>query len=769
MEQNLQSKKQKFVFEFSKYLIFFACMCIFSVAGIKEQIYPFLPAFYLALCWCEQDIFILSFMYIFSGFLIGFSFLNFIHLLGCVFVVIICFLIHKKAKKRIPLWLLCVYFLLSQSAKIYLSFSGISDIVPLVVTLFLGILFLFVCIGIFRVLLIKKIGLKLTIDQKICLAIFVAVLGIGLSSIDFFGFSLANVFAVFFVLLCTYVFDKSVPIVFAVSFGLGIALQNGDISSIAIYSCIALASVTFRTNGRYFSVLSVVLADVVVGLYLNGYSVYSYKILVSTILGEILFLCISNEKILSLKTFFYQKCSESAIKNMVNRNRENLCKKMYSLSEIFAEMDRAFKSTVKGTLPASEAKQMLKNDIYQNICANCPQKHHCHRVIQKQTEETFENIISSGISRGKVTMLDIPPLFSTRCNQTGTILNYTNQLLVSYKQYTYCSSSVDLSRALVADEFGGVSKLIQKLADDTKQLVEFNSDLEEKITEDLSYINVMATEVFAYQSNGKLSCVITMRADDVENQKLMSVLNKNFGTKMQIISVEPSSQSNFVVVTFGIAPKYDCIFGSSGAIKFGFSVSGDSFTFTKLNNDKVLFSICDGMGSGEKAQNTSDTTISLIENFYRADFDEQTVLSSVNRLLSMQMTDNYTAVDVATIDLSNAICDIVKVGSPCCFIKSGEETEKISGTGALPIGILETIEPSIIKKILKPDDIVILMSDGVVDAFDNDEKLQVYINNINSKNPQEICEHILQKAIILDDGQAKDDMTVLAVRIFVNI
>ena len=198
-------------------------------------------------------------------------------------------------------------------------------------------------------------------------------------------------------------------------------------------------------------------------------------------------------------------------------------------------------------------------------------------------------------------------------------------------------------------------------------------------------------------------------------------------------------------------------------------MSGDSFTFTKLSHNKILLSVCDGMGSGEVAQQTSDTTISLIENFYRAEFDDQTILSTVNRLLSMQMADNYTAVDVATIDLSNATCDIIKVGSPVCFIKSREQTEKIAGTGALPVGILETIQPSIIKKMLNPGDIVILMSDGVVDAFDNDEKLQVYINNLSSQNPQEICDQILQKALLLDDGQAKDDMTVLAARIYVNI
>lgn len=767
--EKYQTKKTELLLKILKYVAFLACMCVFSIAGIKQQIFPFLAGFYVALCWCEQDIFILSIFYVISGLLVGLSVQNLFGLLFGALVVLICFVVHKKCRKRIPLWLLAIYFVTSQCLKCFYMFSGIDDIVPILVTLFLGALFMFVCITIFKTLLVKKIGFKLTIDEKICLSVFFVAFANGLSNIGFFGFSIVNAFVAFGILVCTYVFDKSVPIVFAVSAGIGSALQTGDLSLLSVFVCMAIASATFKSTGKYFSVLSIVLADVVAGLYLNGYVNYSYKILISTIVGEILFLCIPNTYLNAISTLFYQKSGEVAIKNMINHSKENLCRKMYYLSEVFQEMNRSFKSTVKGTLPASEAKQMLKDDIFQKICANCPQKHHCHRVIEKQTEEIFDGIISAGISRGKVSMLDIPPLFSTRCNQTTSILNFTNNLLANYKQYTYYSNSVDLSRALVADEFGGVSKLLQKLADSTNELVEFNQEIEQKITDDLAYINILATEVYVYKAGNQISCTITMRMVDAQNPQLLTVLCNNFGAKMQIFAIEPSIQPNMVVVTFAVAPKYDCIFGSSGTCKFGFSVSGDSYSFTKLGHNKILLSVCDGMGSGETAQQTSDTTISLIENFYKAEFDDQTILSTVNRLLSMQMADNYTAVDVVTIDLSDASCDIIKVGSPVCFVKSQDKTEMINGAGALPVGILDTIQPSINKKMLKPNDIVILMSDGIVDAFDNDEKLQVYINNIMSQNPQEICDQILQKAILLDDGQAKDDMTVVAARIFVNI
>lgn len=771
MENFLQTKKGVFVLNIVKYLSFFLCMCLFSIASIKGQIFPFSAGFYLALCWCDQNIFLVGLIYVVAGLCTGFSPNNLFSLLFALFVVTVCFLLHKKTKVRIPLYILPIYFVLSQVLRSYFSFFDISDLVPIFVSMFLGILFMFACIDIFKILLVKKIGIKLTIDEQICLATFFVAIGAGLCAVDFFGFPLVNIFCAFGLLCSTYIFSsRSIPLVFAVSLGLGVALQTGSLMSVATFVSLATACIAFKSTGKYFSVMAMVICDVVLGLYFDGYANYTYKVLICTMIGEILFLCISNKNLGLLKTVFYQKDSQNAIREMVNRSRDNLCKRMYSLSEVFDEMDRAFKSTVRGTLPANDAKIMLKDEVYQKICADCPQKHHCHRVTQKQTEETFDSIISAGIDRGKVTLLDIPPIFGTKCARTNTILSFLNQLLVGYKQYTYCSTSMDMSRALVADEFGGVAKLLVKLADDTKQLVSFDKELEQKIADDLNYINVMASEIYCYDRQDKsIECTITMRAQDLKNAKLFDVLDKNFGAKMQLLHSEPAQMPNFVVATFAVSPKYDCIFGSSGVCKFGFSVSGDSYSFIRINPTKVLISICDGMGSGEEAQKTSDTTISLIENFYRADFDNETILSSVNRLLSMEMSETYSAVDIVTLDLSNANADFIKVGAPACFVKHAESTEKIESLGALPVGILETIQPSISKKVLSDGDIIILMSDGIIDAFESDDKLQTFINNLTTQNPQEICDIILKEAQAKEDNQAKDDMTIVATRLFSNI
>ncbi len=771
MKEFFGTKKSIMIINFLKYLLFFTCFYLFNIGGIRGEVFPFAFGFFIALAWCDQNIYIVGALFTLASVLVNFSVQNLLTSLFCVFVIIIGTLLHKRFKKRIPLLLLVFYAAISQSVYLYYHLTSVNQIVPTFIYLVVGEIFMLACINIFKTLLVKGVGLKLTIDQSVCLCTFLTALGAGLASADIYGFLIINIISVFLILLCTYVYNSSsIAIIVGVCLGLGHALQTGSVTMIAVYGAISLSSIAFKSTNKYFSIMAIIICDVVLGLYFNAYTDYSYKVLICTILGELLFLVINNNTLLFVKTILGEKNSTMALRGMVNRSRDNLCKKMYNLSEVFDEMDRSFKSTIRGLLPAPEAKQMLKEELISKVCFDCPEKHRCHRVLERETNETINNIISAGLDRGKVTLLDIPPFLSSRCNKTNIILSTLNSLLASYKQYTYCVSSIDTSKALIAEEFSGVSKLLQKLADQTKELVTFDEEFEKKLIEELNFVNIELAEAYVYEKDSKtMACTLTIKNNDLQNINLYNCLSKIFGRKMALASAEPAGVPGYQIANFCEAPRLECIFGSSGANKFGNSKSGDSYSYIRLPGNKILLAVCDGMGSGDEAQKISDTTISLIENFYKADFDDETIISSVNKLLSMQMTDNFSALDICVLNLSNAFADFIKVGAPAGFIKHKDSTEILRGCGALPIGILQEISPSINKKMLDANDIIVLCSDGVLDAFVDEVKLQNYINNLTITNPQEIADMIIQEAISLNSNEPSDDMTVLVSRLFLNI
>jgi len=117
------------------------------------------------------------------------------------------------------------------------------------------------------------------------------------------------------------------------------------------------------------------------------------------------------------------------------------------------------------------------------------------------------------------------------------------------------------------------------------------------------------------------------------------------------------------------------------------------------------------------------------------------------------------------MDLNLGIADFIKVGAPFGFVKRDGNLEVVEG-GALPIGALDNIKPAIYKTTISTKDIVIMATDGVVDAFETQENFKDFVMRLASTNPQTLAETILNEALSLNEMSANDDMTVLVARTY---
>ena len=87
---------------------------------------------------------------------------------------------------------------------------------------------------------------------------------------------------------------------------------------------------------------------------------------------------------------------------------------------------------------------------------------------------------------------------------------------------------------------------------------------------------------------------------------------------------------------------------------------------------------------------------------------------------------------------------------------------------SLPLGIVDDAYPLIKKEVVSSGDYIILVSDGISDSFENDEVFKDEILSLRAKNPQELADQLLERALSKNKGYAIDDMTVLAIKIFEN-
>ena len=157
----------------------------------------------------------------------------------------------------------------------------------------------------------------------------------------------------------------------------------------------------------------------------------------------------------------------------------------------------------------------------------------------------------------------------------------------------------------------------------------------------------------------------------------------------------------------------------------------------------------------------------IIENFYKAGFDNELILSSANKLLSLGNDEMFSALDLCVVDLRQGVADVIKLGAPVGLVKNNKGIQIID-SGALPLGVLSETKPSIKKLVLSSSDTIILATDGITDSFYSAEDYSNFVNNIEEQNPQKIAEIILKQALKNNGGSALDDMTVIVSKIFKN-
>ena len=126
--------------------------------------------------------------------------------------------------------------------------------------------------------------------------------------------------------------------------------------------------------------------------------------------------------------------------------------------------------------------------------------------------------------------------------------------------------------------------------------------------------------------------------------------------------------------------------------------------------------------------------------------------------------------DICQLDLERGDCLFCKAGGAISFRKRGSEMEEIAG-GQLPLGIFQDLEPQRQYLRLQEGDSIILMTDGVLEAFRDrgyEDAVRDCLANMEDETPREMAEKLMQLAIFASEGKVRDDMTILAATLWRN-
>lgn len=214
--------------------------------------------------------------------------------------------------------------------------------------------------------------------------------------------------------------------------------------------------------------------------------------------------------------------------------------------------------------------------------------------------------------------------------------------------------------------------------------------------------------------------------------------------------------------------KYLVLTGFSRAVKENETISGDNYVVMETEKGKLTVILSDGTGSGEKAGKDSERVLDLMEKMLEAGYSDDTAIDMVNTALFAAGDDqNHPTLDICEIDLYRGSCELRKVGGAVTFLKRAGDVESLTA-GSLPLGIFQQVDAVPIQKKLQDGDYLIMVSDGVVDAFGEEDyrTLCSFLAGIKEQNPGEIAEKLLRAALCAGGGRIQDDMTVGAIGIW---
>lgn len=744
------------------YLCLFLIFLVLERANVAKIIYPFGFSLAFALCYLGKNGFVLAAQYFichiiynpnFEGLIVGGSIAS---------ALILLYLIFKAVKKKNSFTLTLIFALISQAGQIYFNITSSQNLIVTFVMILISLCFVYICSQTFGAIFYRGLQSRFTLDESICFGLFLIALFSGFNDLYIFDVNITKGIFMLIILLCSKTLVRTATIFFSALMGLGISFSSLGITFLAIYTTYGILAASLSQSKKICAPIMIIVVDIVFGYFLNAYAIYNIWNILTLVVASIIYLVIPNKLTQKIKSYSYSYEGNLIDEYLVGFQMQQYKQRLNKMGEIFKSMQRTYLNLGIGEIERSQAIDILTHQIINNHCVHCVNFNKCLENIN--IKKSIDSLFELGMEKEKISVLDANNLLTGSCLQLSGLIQESNHNLKEYFEYEKSLKSEDQSKLLVSEHLCGTSDIFKELAGkvDDKQVIDQKKSRE--LLDELTYNKIIANECVVLKSETGISKIIlVVRNRDVLSANILPCLKSVLKVSFTNTYKTMSRLAGWSIMVFVPANKYNISVGFAGTGKCPEKKSGDNHGMIKVDDNKYLFSIADGMGHGENASKISSMSLSLIENFYRAGFSTHIIMESVNRIMLSAKDENFSTLDAVLLDLSNGTADFIKIGASISVIKGKETSQMVVGE-SLPLGIVKELFPSITKRVLKVQDIIVIASDGVVDSFDYVEDFVNFINNERIFNVQMLADSLLEEALSRN-SKHKDDMTILTIKL----
>lgn len=628
------------------------------------------------------------------------------------------------------------------------------------------------------------IGLLLNINNRISIrieeAISISLIAtfsiIGIGNMNIFGISVRVVSATILILLSSILGGSTMGSTSGVIVGMAFIINNiTSVIYMGIYSFAGLVSGAFSKFNKYFCVLGYIFSWLIIYSYTSGFESNLNQI------RDMLIACLI---VIILPEKFFNKAEKLVKTNVTNndaiydyimRSKNITNNRLINMYKAYEDLAITFdnireKEKIIDQRDIATVIDMIHNDE----CKTCGMKRRCWEMKFNHTYSLMYDILEKLEENGEISIDDASGDFVKECIKPEAIIKVSNYYYKMFVIDYNWSLRFSESRKLIANQIGSISKSIKSLSNDLETNIILDMEKERNIHDQLQRNGIQANRV-SYISKGEDDFEIVIEKKTCHNgclceNKLVNVVSDFVEENLSYSQVGCHSLGERCKVVLTKSQKYKVMTEVAAISKDGHVLCGDNYTYMDINDGKYMIAISDGMGKGKKAYEESSITIDILEKMMDAKINDEVIINTINNMLLLKSSDEmFSTIDLGIIDLKKGCLETIKMGACSTYIKRDNNDIDLISSSSLPVGILSEIKPDRKSVKIKNDDYIIMVSDGILDAGKNndlgDNWLIYFLQKMNTKNPKEIANKILDRAIQLQSGNVEDDMTVLVTKI----
>ncbi len=612
-------------------------------------------------------------------------------------------------------------------------------------------------------------GYRLTNEQMVSVAAIVAVAIYAMPVLDNKYVAPLETAVYFIILYFTYRYGVGQGAITGAVCGFALCLRGAPIADVGMYTIMGILPAVFREMGRFPLAFTYMITAALLG-YVNKDMELSLTQIGAVTSAVLVFLLLPGSVIFRMDaaggTGRQEQLATQNLKKIANA-------RMKIFSDSFLKLSKTLDTISE---KQSKLKQMEVNQIFEDIseklCRNCDNCSGCWEQRFQNTYQAAAAMFEVAEKKGVLRKEDIPQDFLEECISIDEFIRETNRGFEIAKLNHIWHNRISESREVVAEQLKEVSTVIQDITGDIYDTARGLRSEEEKVMRRLRSEHIIAKDITIFE-HGDMRKEIYLSAATHGNhcvtvKEAAAIISDALGVKMKASEASRNViTKDFETFAFLADTKFKMLTGVARAMKE--NVSGDNFSILKLESGEFMVALSDGMGTGKDAGEESETVMSLLEQMIEAGFKAETAIKLINSSLVLQSDkQTFSTIDMGIINLFTGICEFIKIGAAATFIKRDHWVETISST-TLPIGMFGNVDYDTVTKKLYEGDIIIMVTDGVLDSIDEVNKeafMEQLIMGIKSNNPQEIANRIIDKALSQTKYVPRDDMTVITAGIW---